>query len=132
MSTSSFTDQKMQIAFGNDTDYVNILKDSSGSYFNLKRQTVNFNYQLEKKGLDWKKDEGMCYTSNELPRGASPSLRKCFHLNSATCCNYLHDSEILDDFAAIIPEPCQGNFPQVENFVCLPCQGKSHAFFKQV
>ena len=100
--------------------------------FLLKGDSVGeVSYELDPVSLNWNREEIKCYSTNDDPFAASPSLRKCFGQNPSACCNYMQDDAIGSEFSSVIPEPCSGDYPELDHFICLPCMGTAYLFFKK-
>ena len=70
----------------------------------------------------------MCYLTNEPDMKATPSLRNCHSTTENACCNWMHDDSIGGQFGDFIPGPCQGNYGELNLFMCMVCRGNSQKY----
>lgn len=82
------------------------------------RATKTINWNLEKE----------CWVSGREPNIASPSLRNCYSTTDQACCNYIEDDSVGGQFTSFIPSPCQGDHPEISNFMCFSCNGDSYQY----
>ena len=80
------------------------------------------------KAQEWRLEENMCWLTNEENQKASPSLRNCHSTTDSACCNWMHDDNIGSSFKSFIPDPCQGNYGELNLFMCISCRGGSEKY----
>ena len=83
---------------------------------------------ISTKTQDWRDEEQMCWLTNEPNEKASPSLRNCHSTTDNACCNWMHDDAIGSHFQGFVPAPCQGDYSELQLFMCLACRGGAQKY----
>ena len=105
LTADAFDTSSKKKAFGLENEFLMSAADSGvPANFLLKKDGVpDVTYELDPKALEWKKDENMCYGSNERAFTANPAIERCSQYSPYTCCNLVSDETINEDFNTVIP-----------------------------